>query len=466
MSEVINAPIMAVVKSDGPRAPLNTCDVNLDNFEDELAWRIAEMNAKYTHVTASGKNYVVRVGSSSLDRPYLEFFTLAEFKSMLLAEPQIVVGYNGYKPIIKAAALAWLSSPIKNHCTSGVTFYPVNQRFYNNKLNAYFGLEYEPIIGSIKDIQPYLDHIKYVICNGDESAYEYVCKWIAHMFQRPEQKPEVGIILKAGQGTGKGTFVDPLGEIVGAHYSHITKREAIVGRFNSAMENVILLFADEFFAGSKEATDKMKGEITEKTSLIERKGVDSIPVRSYSRVIMASNHDNIVAIEKDERRYLYLEVSEQRKQDHEYFDLLQSCYRAEGFHSKLLNYFLSVDISGWHPRNVPKTKALGEKKIDNLDTIHMWVYKSLQNGSFTAEAFEARAKTSTLSIAFSDWAESNKRTHFGDIDQAVGKIIKALGGEKVRFRNGKERSWGYELPSIEVMQGKFSELINHNIEWD
>ncbi|WP_230852431.1 primase-helicase family protein, partial [Vibrio crassostreae] len=133
----------------------------------------------------------------------------------------------------------------------------------------------------------------------NKECYEYLMNWVAHMIQKPEEKPEVAIVLKAGQGTGKGTFVDPLGKIIGAHFVHLTEQSQVVGRFNSLLENRVLIFADEFFAGSKKHTDQLKGMITEKTAKIERKGVDSIIVPSFSRLIMASNHEYIVSIEKD-----------------------------------------------------------------------------------------------------------------------------------------------------------------------
>ncbi|WFQ78084.1 DUF5906 domain-containing protein (plasmid) [Xenorhabdus sp. SF857] len=272
------------------------------------------LNRTFTHILNDGKNYVVREGLDAQNRPRFEFFTLKEFRDSLLNERKQIVGYNrSGEEKNKNIADLWLESPLSNFCDKGITFVPIDNKFVNGRLNAYFGYGVNPQNCTDNDIQPYLDHIFNIICDKDNISYEYLLNWMSHLVQKPEEKPEVAIILRAGQGAGKGTFVDPLGKIIGAHYSHVTSSSQMMGRFNSFMENKILIFADEFFAGSKKSTDMLKGMITEKTQMIERKGIDQIETPSYSRLIMASNHENIVKIERDERRYLFLDVSDEKK---------------------------------------------------------------------------------------------------------------------------------------------------------
>lgn len=68
------------------------------NFDEEIARqiqeRVAKLNETFTHVVNNGKNYIVRVGKNSLNQPYLEFFTVREFKDMLSHEPQVLVGFS------------------------------------------------------------------------------------------------------------------------------------------------------------------------------------------------------------------------------------------------------------------------------------------------------------------------------------------------------------------------------------
>lgn len=455
---------------------------NVAPMYDEVTNKVMEYNQTFTHVVNNGKNYVCRISSNQLDKQYIEFFNIKEFQSLMLNEPKIIVGYKqSGDPIHKPASVVWLEHPHKSLCTHGVTFHPVDERFYRGKLNTYFGLGVEPAPYDENgdDLDIYLAHIKDVICCGNDEYYTYLVKWMAHMVQRPEEKPEVAIILKAGQGTGKGSFVSPLGKIIGAHYAHPQKAEHVVGRFNNLLENCILLFADEFFAGSKKVTDTLKGMITEKTTTIERKGIDTIEVNSFTRMIMASNHENIVSIEKDERRYFYLEVSEHVKQNKEYFDRLHNAIGENEtqqtlFAGKLLSYLLDVDLTGYHPRQVPKTDALKLQKLDNLEAADSWIYSVLQRGTFATDSVldsegmkvcEARLPTTKVIEHLELWERKQGRVVFGDKSRVIGKLLKSLGVTKRESKAQSSCRYSYEFPQIEIMKKLFEERIDVKIDW-
>ncbi len=440
----------------------------LDDLEIQrrLNQRIEHLNKTFTHVINNGKNYVVRVGNNALNQPYLEFFTVREFKDMLSHEDKVLVGYTKtMDEKIKPVADVWLQSQNANLCTAGVTFHPTNERYHKGKLNSYFGLNTSPTPYEYTDIGAYLLHIELIICNGDKDCYEYLINWLAHMVQKPEEKPEVAVVLKAGQGTGKGTFVDPIGNIIGAHFVHLTEQSQVVGRFNSLLENKVLIFADEFFAGSKKHTDQLKGMITEKTAKIERKGVDSIMVPSFSRLIMASNHENIVSIEKDERRYLYLEVSEERKQDHDYFEALRRVIDDPKFTGQLLQFLLERDISEFNPRRVPQTKALGEQKLDNLDPLEKWLYTILSNGSINGQEWLAREQSNKLVEHAENWLDAKRLEVWGDLNRKLGRLLKSVGCNRVKVRQGNKTVWYQEFPTLNETRANFSKYLNTEIEF-
>lgn len=440
----------------------------LDDLEiqDRINKRINHLNLTFTHVVNNGKNYVVRIGNNALNQPYLEFFTIREFKDLLSHESDVLTGYSKtMDEKTKPVAEVWLRSQKANLCTAGITFYPNDDRYYNGKLNSYFGLGTKPDNYTFADIGAYLLHLELIICNNDTTCYEYLLNWLAHMIQKPMEKPEVAIVLKAGQGTGKGTFVDPIGKIIGAHFVHLTEQSQVVGRFNSLLENKVLIFADEFFAGSKKHTDQLKGMITEKTAKIERKGVDSIMVPSFSRLIMASNHENIVSIEKDERRYLYLEVSEDRKQNHDYFEALRQVIDNPRFTGQLLQFLLERDISNFNPRRVPQTKALGEQKLDNLDPLERWFYSCLKNGQLTGGQWPARELSSTLTTNVEIWLETKHLEVWGDVSRKLGHLLKKLNFRKVKQRISGNPEWMWEIPPLNDVQNNFCQYLNTEIEF-
>ena len=426
--------------------------------------KVEALNETFTHIVSHGRNYVVRINTDALGHHFLEFFKLQEFRDMLQDEPKVLVGYSKtMEDKLKPLADVWLNSDKKRQCKTGITFYPVSKPYYRHKFNTYFGLGAAPIKEPNSTlIQPYLEHIERIICNGDTTCYEYVLNWLAHLVQKPHEKPEVAIILKAGQGTGKGTFVEPIGRIIGAHYLHATKSEHVLGRFNVLLENKILIFADEFFAGSKKNTDFLKGLITEDTATIERKGIDSITVPSFSRLIMASNHDNIVKIEKDERRYLYLEVSEARKQDFAYFKTLKATLSQPSFTGELLQFLLEREIKDFNPRQVPHTEALQAQKLDNLEPLEQWLYYALQTGDLINGQWPARESSVALTQHVEAWLRERKLEVWGDTSRKLGRLLNKNGFRRIRKRNVTNLTYHYDIPPLDILIKQFSEDLKIN----
>ena len=442
----------------------NQIPLTQEEINKQINIAVNTLNKTFTHIVSNGKNYIIRKGTNDNHLPYLEFFTIKEFKDMLTHREQITIGYIAKSGEEKKKPIAeiWLNSGNAKICETGITFYPKLCQFYKKKMNAYFGLTVKPQKNDA-DIQTYLDHVKNIICSGDLNYFEYIQNWIAHLFQKPEEKPQVAIVLKAGQGTGKGTFVDPIGTIIGSHYSHCTKSEHLTGRFNGHLENKILIFADEFFCGSKQATDKLKGMITEKTDSIERKGIDTIEVPSFSRMIMASNHENIINTEIDERRYFYLEISESQKQNQTYFAKLHNAIQSKGFHEKLLNYYLTRDIKTFNPRLFPKTEALNNQKLDNLQPMHKWYLSKIRNGSFDGSgSWEARIKCESLVQDLEMYLDRNKLSIWGDVGRKLGIFLKSVGIRKEKNsltdKNNTRKS-EYVLPPYQESKQRFIELL-------
>ncbi len=445
---------------------------SIPTMEDENEV-ITEFNKIYTTLVHSGKNYVLRQGTDSFGHSYLEFFTQKDFiDSHRDYEKVEVVAYNAKnEPTAKHVnpAKLWIESPLSSSAKHGLTFHPKECRFYRGKLNTFMGLDKEPISATKDDIKIYLNHVYKVICDGDKQSYEYVVKWLAHLFQRPEEKPEVAIVLKAGQGTGKGTFIDPIGKIIGSHYLHAQSPEQVIGKFNAQLENKLLVFADEFFAGSKGSTDRLKTMITESVGSIERKGQDRIQVPCFARIIMATNHENVIKIERDERRYLYLEVSEEHKQDAQYFDALHNAINAPDFSNKLLGYLMELDITSFSPRHVPKTKALTNQKIDNLEPLDKWFYTILQAGGFAGEGWAFNVPSEDITNHAEKWLEDHKLKIWGNLPSAVGRLMTALKAKRVKKRtpNGpKPFQWYRNFNDLEQTRECFAQYLNADLDWD
>ena len=170
---------------------------------------IDEMNARHAIIRVGGK---VLIMNEEIDPnrgcPTITLSDSKDFK--LLYSNRTVLGSNG-KPM--RIGDYWLSHPRRRQY-QGLVFLPGGNKA-EGYYNLFRGFAISPKLG---DCSRFKAHIRNVICSGNDEVCEYFMNWCAHLFQRPEELPEVAIVLRGGQGTGKNTCVDTLVKLVGRHY--------------------------------------------------------------------------------------------------------------------------------------------------------------------------------------------------------------------------------------------------------
>lgn len=223
-------------------------------------------------------------------------------------------------------------------------------------------------------------HIRDVLAGGDEACAFYIVRWAAWAVQNPGRRAEVALVLRGGKGAGKGVFANTMADIFGAHGLQIFNPKHLVGNFNAHMRSCLLLFADEaFWAGDKAGESTLKGLVTEPKLFIEQKGLDAVAWPNKLHIIMAANADWVVPASKDERRYAVFNVSDAHASDHKYFQALHAEINSGGREAMLYD-LLRVDLTGWHPRDIPQTEALREQKMHSMPPLWDWWESVLQNG--------------------------------------------------------------------------------------
>jgi len=233
---------------------------------------------------------------------------------------------------------------------------------------------------------PWLTHVRDVICSGDPVTFRYVWAWLARAVQRPAEAGQVAITLRGGQGVGKGTFVKWFGALWGRHYQQISDSKHLTGNFNAHLAGVCVLFADEaFYAGDPRNADILKRLITEETISIERKHVDLESTPNYLHLIIASNHEWVVRMDLDDRRYLFLDVDESKKGDRPYWNSIDESMRpvtegGRGGLSHLLYALQTYDLTGYDVTMVPKTSGHRDQRTRSFNTDEEWWFSKLQDG--------------------------------------------------------------------------------------
>ena len=372
-------------------------DFDLGDFGDdqddtpahERKGPLARLNEKYCTVMLGGKFRIAQeVYDEGLDRKSLEFSTEADFKSWLRNRKIEKVNEKG-EPKSVPIADEWLAWG-KRRGYEGIVFDP--QEKVKGRLNLWTGFGVEPApedleIGRSWSLMKEL--IYEGLCAGNEELGDFVINWCAKMVQKPWEPGGVAICFRGDQGVGKSTLGSALVHLCGRHGLQLTNQKHITGSFNSHLMETVFLFADEAIAPTnREAQSAMKALITERSLMIEPKGVNAFMSRSCLHVMMASNYHWFInaSAEGKERRYCVSEVSNKYQQDTKFFSALNEQLYEKGGLQVMLHDLLARDVSGWVAEaNIPKTNALVEQKIRNLEPIGKWWFNALDNGIFPVE---------------------------------------------------------------------------------
>lgn len=338
---------------------------------------LRQLNERYAVIkNLGGKCLVVEeVYDDIAERSRLTKMSFANFQNAWMNRMiQIGVKDKTGEPIFKPAGKWWLEHAMRREFDT-LIFAP--NREVPGAYNLWQGYACEPVPG---DCSLFLEHMKNIICSGNEEYYTYLLSWMARTVQFPNKSGQSAVILRGKQGTGKSLFVKTFGELFGRHFLQVADAKHLVGSFNAHLRDCVVLFGDEaFYAGDRKHESVLKTLVTEDTIHYESKGIDSEQGRNFVHLVMASNSTWVVPADMDDRRFLVLDVSQDKAGDREYFNALVEQMEAGG-KAALLHHLLNYDITGFQVRDVPKTAALHEQKLLSLEPIEEWWYNKLRDG--------------------------------------------------------------------------------------
>lgn len=310
------------------------------------------------------------------------------------------------KPMSAKLGDWWLTHP-KRKTFERVVFLPGKE--VPNCYNLWKGFACEAIPG---DCSKFLNHVRDNVCQGVGEYYDYLLSWMARLVQQPATQGQAAVVLRGGQGVGKGLVARILGSLLGKHYLHVTDPKHIVGSFNSHLRSCLLLFADEaFYAGDKRHESNLKTLITEEFRSIEAKGVDVEQAPNFTKVILASNNSWVVPAGGNERRFFVLDVGDTQQQNTVYFSDMLDQINNQGGKEALLYHLLSYDISQFNVWKIPKTEALQDQKDFTLRPEESWWLDILEDGGMGPSGhWPSVAPKRPLFESYLDYCDSMKIT--------------------------------------------------------
>ena len=341
-------------------------------------------------------------------------------------------------------------------------------------LNFWVGITAKPTIGDASVIKEFIRH---VICAGNLALYKYLMSFLAHMVQQPEDKPGICIVLIGGQGVGKGIFFQLLGRIWGATTLLVSDIEQVIGRFNAALErNYVICMDEALFAGDKRSLNRLKSLVTEPQIRIEQKYQPSRTINSYQRFFAATNHDHFAHMEHDDRRFLFLRVSDVHKQDAEYFrTLLKSLDEGESVEA-LVHELLNRSLTDFDARSRPKSAEHLRQRLKSLENFERYWYEVLRKGVITSDGLSDIDWSEPVFVSTDNLVKGYKHANKNaeryttvqseGIAETLRKVCPSANKTKSTETHSSTRKRGYKLPHVCVARQDFERHLGANIDWE
>ncbi|MFW9604347.1 MAG: primase-helicase family protein, partial [Trichlorobacter sp.] len=323
--------------------------------EDEMT---LDFNAQFGVGQMQGKTVVVsEAWNKSLNMYDIIITKPFEFEQYYRNYQVRTPGQSG----TRSAFAAWMDSPDRNtfhdvyfEPIPGIVRKPESKRVIQQggAFNIYTGI----VADLDRAVYPelILQHMKEVWCSGKEDEFEYLCGWMGHLLQKPNQVNGTALVLQSEQGAGKNIIIDNcIVRHFGPHALSTTRREDFIGRFNRQLAVNVFVYANEsIFAGDHEGKNAIKTLITDPFRTIELKGIDSKQAKNYSSVIFGGNAGWMMNIEASDRRMCYLTVNNKQAGDSNYFAKLLKEINgggSEGF----IKYFMEYNINDFDITKIP-----------------------------------------------------------------------------------------------------------------
>ena len=407
---------------------------------------LEELNETYAIVQLGNSTRILQDREDSKD---LAFLPPADFNLLLsnrkVEVPAATEGATKLVPLTKL----WLAWPERREFAC-VVFKPGEDEVPADEFNLWRGWTVEP--SQKGSCMLFLKHLRNIVCRGNVEHYEWFLDWLADIAQRPMGlKPGVAVGIQGDQGAGKSLVGTAMKKMLGRCVVVAEKGGHVTGRFNGHLAYCLLLQAEEaFWAGDKRGEATLKHLVTGDWLLIERKGIDTIGMPNYTRVLVTSNEEWVWPTSVGDRRFVlfkakntYAEKGTASRKDREaYFESLFGQLE-DGGYEKLLHILLTREIDDKRLRKPPRTKALEEQAIYSMSPEETWLLDLLTHGRLPHARVDEKGNAHVLTGRLYDsYASSLGRGKYKQSEKAFGIFLtQHVGKMKIRYMGESRRFW-------------------------
>lgn len=434
---------------------------------------IEKLNEKFAYLTSGGKSRILFETTDERGLFTTQHLATNTFHDKLASE---FIDTGKGKP--QLLSRVWFSSP-KRRSYQGVCFDPQNKN-RPEYFNLWRGFSIEPAKpGEVlpaeakKGFNRFIDHTFENVCRGDQELYLWLMTYLAHLIQKPWEKPLTALVFKGKKGVGKNALIDRIGALLGPHYMVTADRRYLMGNFNSPLEKLLLFVLDEaFWSGDKQAEGVVKNLITGNRHVIERKGEEPYSVQNLLRLVIIGNEDWLASASHDERRFAVFDVGEGKKQNTRYFHEMRDWIDNKGGNRLLLKYLREWDLSETDINIIPENGALLSQKLESLSPRRNWWLSCIIDGKILGsvdpnDPWPEMIDRGELIASCKRWVKDRYLKYY-ERDMTFSRDLREMCPSMEVKRARIEGSLGrvISLPSLESARKEFETFIGHEIDWE
>lgn len=239
--------------------------------------------------------------------------------------------------------------------------------------------------------KPIIDHIYNILGNGNKEYGDYILEWIMRPIRLLKRNLTM-LTLKGPQGVGKDIIFDFLYQyVLGMLISFkTTGLKKITQKHNTILGGKMFSFISE--AENKtnnkclndEDSETLKSLITDITTIIEPKGVDSFQTNNHCNFVLTTNSNHPFQVQEGDRRHAMFETSKVVKGVEYFDDLLENIMNQEmgdAFYtmarlSKPLCNIKNLPDTEFRRDNLSNSKARGTIFFDDIVDNNIYIPRS------------------------------------------------------------------------------------------
>lgn len=188
-------------------------------------------------------------------------------------------------------------------------------------------------------------------------------QWLAHLFQKPWERPSWHLMWPSSPGMGKGYLLERILHPLLIHTEIANSYAKVMDRFSTMLETALIVLLDDCKTTSDATQTKLKSILSEERQHIERKMHQGGMVYSYTRFILASNEVRPLYLDPDERRWLVFDRlvhKIDRTETQAFIATFDKWLQSPGALDSIYRWFMTYDISDFNHKNPPESTALKE----------------------------------------------------------------------------------------------------------